>query len=340
MNSYIRGKEFGRTLMKQICALLAACVAVTLAIPTNVAAQQSPSHDGYIVGDASSFWTKTTIPVCWENPDPYDARELNIVKNAVNTTWAAHSKLNFTGWEKCAPNSKGIRVYVDPFAHPHVKTFGRFLDGVKNGVVLNFDFKGEYKCFRAIDDCNRIIAVHEFGHAIGFHHEQNRSDTDQNGWCYQKHYQGKVPNQKLVTVWDINSVMNYCNPKWAADGKLSPLDIKGVSSVYGSYQSETQDWSGVWTSETYNKLVDRRFGYKLNFRQTGDQVIGIYSSNDGNSIYGNIEGTLKGNVLEGTWARTDPGAPKSARGGIILSLDKDSSSFSGHYSQGSWAGYK
>lgn len=308
--------------------------------PVTLLAQERPSHDRYIVGDASSFWQKTTIPVCWENPEQQEPRELSIAKNAVNGTWAAYSQLRFTGWEKCKRGSKGIRIFVDPRAHPHVKTFGRFLDGFENGIVLNFDFLGDYKCYRAKDECNRIIAVHEFGHAIGFHHEQNRSDTNRNTRCFREHYQGKVPNEFIVTSWDNDSVMNYCNPIFAGNGELSSGDIKGVSKVYGTPESTTQNWSGVWKSETYNKLVKRRFSYRIKLRQNGERVVGVYTSNDGNKIFGYIEGSTKGNLLEGTWSRMDPGAANNAHGKIILTLNKASNSFSGHYSQGSWAGVK
>lgn len=315
-------------------------VTILLGTSTSVWAQTSIKHDRYIVGDASSFWTKTTIPVCWENPDEYLASELNITRNAVSSTWASHSRLRFVGWGKCGAASKGIRILVDPNAHPHVKTFGRYLDGVKNGVVLNFDFKGEYKCFRALDECNRIIAVHEFGHAIGFHHEQNSSQTDPNTRCFAEHYQGQVPNERIITTWDIDSVMNYCNPRWSGNGELSERDMRGVAIVYGDPSSKTVNWTGQWRSETYNALVDRRFGYIVNLRQKDDRVLGTYRSNTEVGNFGVIEGIVNGNALQGTWTRTDPHAPSDAHGEIILTLDTENNIFGGHYSQGSWSGYK
>ena len=79
------------------------------------------------------------------------------------------------------------------------------------------------------DYCIKAIAVHEFGHAIGFAHEQNRPDTP--GECQQPK-QGEN-GDLLLTPYDPNSVMNYCNQKYNNDGKLSPLDIGAVQKLYG-----------------------------------------------------------------------------------------------------------
>lgn len=37
----------------------------------------------------------------------------------------------------------------------------------------------------------------------------------------------------MVGGWDIDSVMNYCNPDWNGDGSLSNGDIAGVQQFYG-----------------------------------------------------------------------------------------------------------
>lgn len=68
----------------------------------------------------------------------------------------------------------------------------------------------------------------EFGHALGFAHEQNRGDTPST--CDQA--QGS-DGDRTVGAWDVSSVMNYCNPKWNNDGNLSAVDLIGVRQFYG-----------------------------------------------------------------------------------------------------------
>ena len=34
--------------------------------------------------------------------------------------------------------------------------------------------------------------------------------------------------------WDLDSVMNYCNPQWLGDGNLSAMDVEGIQMIYGA----------------------------------------------------------------------------------------------------------
>ena len=101
----------------------------------------------------------------------------SIVKKAVERTWSKAVALKFTGWNGCKRDSKGIRIRVADEG-PHTKGIGTQLDGKKDGMVLNFRFNNWCPdCAANRAEMIALIAIHEFGHALGLTHEQNRHDT-------------------------------------------------------------------------------------------------------------------------------------------------------------------
>jgi hypothetical protein len=193
------------------------------------------------------IWTNPNIPVCWENPAVTNATQRGWVQNAVAVTWSQVSNVNFTGWGTCTASSKGLRVRIID-AQPKVASdsagntlFGRQLDGIKNGVNLNFTYLNWGTACApttgtiATANCIRDEAIHEFGHALGFAHEQDRSDTP--GWCLLANpATGTTGNLKPFDPMDTTSVMSGCNAQYnnrVWPYILSASDVRGVQAIYG-----------------------------------------------------------------------------------------------------------
>ena len=70
-------------------------------------------------------------------------------------------------------------------------------------------------------NCLGNIALHEFGHALGLHHEMNRSDITASE-CPNKQYNELEAFN--IGKEDHDSIMNYCH-LWGANGENQRLDL-------------------------------------------------------------------------------------------------------------------
>lgn len=230
--------------MKQIKLLLLLFCLVQTAI---VSAQQEQ-----IYARKTALWRSNKISVCWENPTEENKHGRELVRQAIKETWEKYSVLEFTGWEAASEaNNADIHIFIEDDG-PHTKGLGMELKNKPKGMVLNFTFiNWSPSCQQDKDFCIKAIAVHEFGHAIGFAHEQNRKDCNFPN-CFNKE-QG-TDGDWYVTACDLRSIMNYCNPRWSNDGYLSVLDIQGVQYLYGP-PNNMNVYSGLQLVHSANQIA-------------------------------------------------------------------------------------
>ena len=301
------------------------------------------TQDLYGLGTVARSWGDTNgavVPVCWEDPDAHLDIQIR-VREILRETWESYANISFTGpepslpfgglWGACSETAgRRIHVVFSEETNFRGKTF------TSNGgamVILIADRAlGEnYERFR-------YEVIHEFGHALGFAHEQQRPDNFVNGIAMQcgkpktdEDYINYAPAYggiNLTPTYDVNSIMNYCNPAPGYLQDLSLGDIRGVRAAYGRrdvkgdiYQIDSDDqlhWyrhdgrtdgSLSWGYPSGN-VVGTGWSFKDVF-SSGESDGILYTVNDNNELEwrrhdGRVDGNFRwafgsGNVIGYGW---------------------------------------
>ncbi|PTL75129.1 hypothetical protein DAT35_56510 [Vitiosangium sp. GDMCC 1.1324] len=245
----MRGIGATRVLLL-LSSFLVACEPAAERVPgmevVAVGSQQEPLY-----GKVGSYWPTsasgfTDIPVCWTTAGWNS--EKTWVRQTMEDQWDANSSVRFTGWGTCDANTPtdAIRIQVDE-SGPR-SAIGRTSNNPS--MWLNFNFATwSHICNDGVDDaslpgtddrefCIRSVALHEFGHALGFYHEQDHSGNQPGTAGYCDNTIVREADGDVITAYDPNSTMSYC-AQWTRS-TLSDLDKQGVRTVYGVAPVEFQ----------------------------------------------------------------------------------------------------
>lgn len=206
----------------------------------------------------AALWDRA-IPICFAKPtearalpQPPLIREKKIIKEAIERTWLKVANINAIWYGDCPTTGdvEYLKITLGPQTEETDPATGKkywghssagqskvgmrntltkastrvTIDGgISPGMTIWTEYAGTSEQMRL-----EYVAIHEFGHVLGFIHEQQRPEREAAA-CYWR--MGTPPSSgTTVGLYDPESIMNYCAD--TVHGYLSDGDIRNLRLVY------------------------------------------------------------------------------------------------------------
>lgn len=210
------------------------------------------AEQGAHVARAGARWLELSptrqIPVCWVVPqvlsDDVDFEVKAAVRAAVEREYNGRTSARFVGFTDCTAADGDLNVVrarfetarTTPASHPGgLSWVGPSVRTLPNevGTSTATMWFGAPRVWSSaspwLQRATLRAALHEFGHALGLQHEQDRADAPD---CPRDDDQvrGKDVASVGVGAYDAQSIMNYCRTD--EEPRLTDSDVNGVSFLF------------------------------------------------------------------------------------------------------------